>query len=70
MPFGAPDTISHRQCRVHEVEAPTPQINGKEVSHSEYLEHMNGRVKLDVLRVRGEHQVGMRRTVPAEWCLV
>ena len=70
MPYGAPETISHRQYRVHEVEIPKPQIDGKEVSHAEYLEHMNGRLRLDVPAVRGEHKVQMRGTVPAEWSLL
>lgn len=39
------------------------------VSPAEYLERMNGRLKLDVPCVRGEHKVEMRGTVPAEWSL-
>lgn len=30
---------------------------------------MNGRARLDVPEVRGEHKVQMRGTVPAEWSL-
>lgn len=61
--------VSVRPCPAHSVEAPKPQIDGKEVSHAEYLAHMNGPAKLDVPSVRGEHKVQMRGTVPAEWSL-
>lgn len=39
-------------------------------SAAEYLERMNGRLKLDVPNVRGEHKVQMRGTVPEEWSLL
>lgn len=68
--YGAPETISRRQCPAHEVAASKPQIDGVEVSAAEYLERMNGRAKLDVPSVRGEHKVEMRGTVPAEWSLL
>jgi hypothetical protein len=41
-----------------------------ETSPAEYLERMNGRCRLDVPSVRGEHKVEMRGTVPAEWSLL
>lgn len=49
-----------------------PQIDGLEVtelSAAEYLELMNGPLKLDVPRVQGERVIEMRGTVPAEWAL-
>jgi len=61
--------VNVRLYPAHQV-ANKPQINGKEVSHAEYLEHMNGRLRLYVPTVRGEHKVQMRGTVPAEWSLV
>lgn len=70
MPFGAPETISRRRCPAHQVSTPKPQIDGATVSHAEYLEAKNGRLRLDVPTVRGEHKVEMRGTVPAEWSLL
>jgi hypothetical protein len=47
-----------------------PQIDGlevKDLSVAEYLELMNGRLKLDMPHVRGERVIEMRGTVPESW---
>lgn len=49
------------------------QLDGvevREVSPAEYLEAMNGRLKLDVRNVRGERVIPMNGTVPEEWRLL
>jgi hypothetical protein len=49
------------------------QIDGVEVregSPADYLEAMNGRLKLDVVNVRGERVIPMNGTVPEEWRLL
>lgn len=51
---------------------PVLQVEGLEVtelSAAEYLELMNGRLKLDVPHIKGERVIEMRGTVPAEWSL-
>lgn len=51
--------------------ADAPSLNDSaQASPAEYLERMNGRCRLDVPSVRGEHKVEMRGTVPAEWSLL
>ncbi|MGO4608403.1 hypothetical protein AB4142_18900 [Variovorax sp. 2RAF20] len=44
-------------------------IDVSEESPSEYLERMNGRLRLDVPHVATELKVPMRGTVPVEWSL-
>jgi hypothetical protein len=68
MPYGAPATINRRPCPAHKV-SDADSLKDSKVSPAEYLERMNGRAKLDVPSVRGEHKVEMRGTVPAEWSL-
>lgn len=49
-----------------------PQLSGVEVREgttAEYLEAMNGRLKLDVPNVHGERVIPMNGTVPEEWRL-
>nr|AER23982.1 hypothetical protein var105 [Variovorax sp. HH01] len=71
MPFGAPATVSTRPVPVHQVpDAQALNDSDAQVSPAEFLERMNGRAKLDVPHVRGEHKVEMRGTVPAEWSLL
>lgn len=45
-------------------------VEGRKVSAAEYLEAMNGRLKLDVRNVRGERVIPMNGTVPEEWTLL
>lgn len=48
-------------------------LEGAEVpaaSPIEHLDAMNGRLKLDVPHVRGEHKVPMRGTVPENWSVL
>lgn len=45
------------------------ELSVSDLSPADYLELMNGRVKLPVSHVSGEHVVQMRGTVPAEWSL-
>jgi hypothetical protein len=49
--------------------ASIPGVEVSEASAADYLEAVNGRAKLDVPAVRGEHKVPMRGTVPTEWSL-
>lgn len=46
------------------------EIDGARMTAAEYLEAKNGRLKLDVPRVVGEHKVEMRGTVPESWGLL
>jgi hypothetical protein len=69
MAFGAPATINRSPCPAHEVADAQSPVDSK-VSPAEYLERMNGRLRLEVPAVRGEHKVEMRGTVPAEWSLL
>jgi hypothetical protein len=66
----APNLAAVRRdaCPAHKV-SDAQSLNDSKVSPAEYLERMNGRAKLDVPSVRGEHKVDMRGTVPAEWSL-
>jgi len=67
----APNFASVRRgaCPAQQV-SDTELLNASKTSPAEYLERMNGRAKLDVPFVRGEHKVDMRGTVPAEWSLL
>ncbi|MDP9992009.1 hypothetical protein J2W28_001037 [Variovorax boronicumulans] len=47
-----------------------PGLEVREASPAEYLEAMNGRLKLDVRNVRGERVIPMNGTVPEDWKLV
>ena len=47
-----------------------PGVEVSEASAADYLEAVNGRAKLEVPAVRGEHKVPMRGTVPTEWSVV
>lgn len=69
MPFGAPATVSTKPFPVLSVPDAQSLNDSAQVSPAEYLERMNGRCRLEVPSVRGEHKVEMRGTVPAEWSL-
>lgn len=61
-----PEFVPAGQCPAHQVDG----VEVAECSAAEYLEAMNGRLKLDIPHVRGEHKVEMVGTVPDEWTLV
>lgn len=63
-----PEFVPAGQCPSHQVF--DPEIDGAKVSTIEYLNAKNGRLKLDVPSVVGEHKVEMRGTVPESWGLV
>ncbi|WP_416489946.1 hypothetical protein [Variovorax sp. tm] len=70
MPFGAPATVSTKPFQVLSVPDAQSLNDSAQFSPAEYLERMNGRCRLDVPSVRGEHKVEMCGTVPAEWSLL
>lgn len=62
--------VRRGSCKTHVVADEKPSHNAAQVSPAEYLESMNGRCRLVVPSVLGEHKVEMRGTVPAEWSLL
>ena len=62
--------VRRGSCKTHVVADEQPSHNAAQLSPAEYLERMNGRCRLDVPSIRGEHKVQMRGTVPADWSLL